>query len=83
MSKKFGTYKKYMYNYTFIWCPHEMTIDEHLEISTCNLAETMHIKWLQYSRNEKACLYEATLDALICAFMHIANYKFGLKRGNN
>jgi hypothetical protein len=48
---------------------------------TCNLAETIHIKWLQYSGNKMICLYEATVDDMNRAFMQISNYRTWLKRG--
>lgn len=72
-----------MYIYNIIWSSHDMTIDERLEIPTCNLAETMHNRLVQQSRNKMTCVYEATMDALIHVFMQIANDKFSLKRGNN
>ena len=39
----------------------------------------MHNKWLQQSGNKMTCLYEAIVDNLIRAFMHIANYRSWLK----
>ena len=59
-----------------------MTLDEYAKIGTCNLAETMHNKWLQQSENNMTCLCEATVDDLIHAFMHIANYRSWLKGGS-
>ena len=59
-----------------------MTIDERAEMPTCNLAETVHNKWLQQSGNKMTCLYEATVDDLIRAFMQIANYRSWLKGGS-
>ena len=49
-----------------------MTIDERAEMPTCNLAKTVNDKWLQQSGNKITCLYEATGDDMICAFMQIA-----------
>ena len=46
---------------------------------TCNLAKTMHNKWLQQSANKMTYLYEATMDDLMCVFMHIENYKWCLR----
>jgi len=59
-----------------------MNIDEHAEMPTFNLAETMHNKWLQQSGNKMTCLYEATMNDLICAFMQIANYRSSLRGGS-
>jgi hypothetical protein len=59
-----------------------MNIDERVEMPTCNLAETMHNKWLQQSGNKMTCLYQATVDDLICAFMQIANYRSWLRGGS-
>jgi hypothetical protein len=60
-----------------------MTIKERAEIPTCNLAETVHNKWLQQSGNKMIFLYEAIVDDMICAFMQIAYYRTWLKRGSN
>jgi hypothetical protein len=50
---------------------------------TCNLAETIHNKWLQQSGNKMTCLYEATMNAMIRAFMQITNYRTWLKGGSD
>ena len=50
---------------------------------TCNLAETIHNKWLQQFGNKMSCLYEATVDDMIRAFVHIANYWSWLKGGSS
>ena len=42
----------------------------------------VHNKWLQQLDTKMTCLYEATLDVLICAFMLIANYMSWLKWGS-
>ena len=52
-----------------------MTIEIHAEMPMCNLAETVHNKWLQQSGTKMTCLYEATLDNMIRFFMQIANYR--------
>ena len=57
-------------------------MDERVEMPTCNLGETMHNKWLQQSGNKMNCLYEATMDNLIRAFMEIANYRLWLRGGS-
>ena len=54
-------------------------MDERAKMPTCNLAETMDNKWLEQFGNKMTCLYEATVDDLICAFMHITNYKSWLR----
>jgi PHP family Zn ribbon phosphoesterase len=59
-----------------------MTMDERAEMPTCNLTGTMHNKWLQQFGNKMTCLYEATLDDLIHAFMHITNYISWLRGGS-
>ena len=48
---------------------------------SCNLAETVHNRWLQQSGNTMTCLYEATVDDLVRAFMQITSYRFWLKGG--
>ena len=58
-----------------------MTIDECIEMPTCNLAETVH-KWFQQFSNKMTCLYEVTVVNLIRAFMRIANYRSWLEGGS-
>ena len=58
-----------------------MTIKERAEIPTCNLAQTVHNKWLEQSDNKMTCLYETRINDITCAFMQIANYQAWLKGG--
>ena len=60
----------------------DMTMDKRAEMPTCNLTETVHNKWLQQFGNKMTCLYEATVDDLICVFMQIANYISWLRGGS-
>ena len=48
-----------------------MTIDEHVEMPMCNLAETLHNKLLLQYGNKMTCVYEVTMDNLIYGFMQI------------
>lgn len=57
-------------------------MDKCVDMSMCNLVETVHNKWLQQSGNEMTSLYEATMDNLIHKFMQITNYKSWLKVGS-
>ena len=41
---------------------------------SCNLAETVHNKWLQQSGNRENDLYVATVDDFVRAFMQVVNY---------
>jgi hypothetical protein len=41
---------------------------------SCNLAETIHNKWLQASGNNGGDLYVATVDDFVRAFLQIVNY---------
>jgi hypothetical protein len=50
---------------------------------TCNLVETVHNKWLQRSGKNMTCLYEATVDDMIRAFMQIATWLKGGYDGKN
>src|ERR1700737_618984 len=59
-----------------------MTMDECAKMPTCNLVKTVHNKWLQQFGNKITCLYKATVDDLICAFMQIANYMLWLRGGS-
>ena len=60
-----------------------MTIEERVEMVTCNLDEIVHNKWLQQSGNKMISLYGATVDDIIRAFMQISNYRTWLKEGSH
>lgn len=57
-------------------------MDERGEMPTCNFVEIVYNKWLQQFNNIMICLYEMTLDDLICVFMQIANYLLWIKGGS-
>ena len=46
---------------------------------SCNLAETVHNKWLQASGNKGGDLYVAAVDDYICAFLQVVAYYQFLK----
>ena len=46
---------------------------------TCNLAETVHNKWLQASGNNGSDLYVATVDDYVRGFLQVVNYYQFLK----
>ena len=48
-------------------------------MQSCNLAETVHNKWLQASGNNGFDLYVATVDDYIRAFLQVVNYYQYLK----
>ena len=48
---------------------------------SCNLAETVHNKWLQASGNKGGDLYVATVDDYIRAFLQVVAYYQFLKGG--
>ena len=52
------------------------------EMPSCNLAETVHNKWLQQSGNHGNDLYVATVDDLVRAFMQMVRYYQFLKGEN-
>ena len=58
-----------------------LSLDERANMPSCNLAETVHNRWLQQSGNQMMSLYEATVDDLIRAFMQTTNYRTYLKGG--
>ena len=60
-----------------------MTIEVHNKISSCNLAKTVHNKWLQGSNNKMICLYEAIVDNMVCTYMQIDDYRAWLQGGSN
>ncbi len=53
--------------------------DELAEMPSCNLAESVHNKWLQASGNNGGDLYVATVDDYIRAFLQVVNYYQYLK----
>ena len=56
-----------------------LTEDELGLIPTCNLAETVHNKWLQQSEKRGTDLYIATVDDYVRAFMQMVRYYQFLK----
>ena len=48
---------------------------------SCNLAESVHNKWLQASGNKGGDLYVATVDDYIRAFLQVVAYYQFLKGG--
>ena len=58
-----------------------MSLQECAKMPTCNLAQTIHNKWLQQSKNTMICLYKAPVNDLIHAFMQIVNYESLLTDG--
>ena len=49
------------------------------EMPSCNLAKTVHNKWLQQSSNRGNDLYVAIVDDLVRAFMQMVRYYQFLK----
>ena len=62
---------------------HDLTDDERAEMPSCNLAETIHNRWLQQSGNRGNDLYDATVDDYIRAFMQCTNYNSFLNGGHS
>ena len=58
-----------------------LTQDQLAEMSSCNLAESVHNKWLQASGNKGGDLYVATVNDYICAFLQVVAYYQFLKGG--
>ena len=56
-----------------------LTVDELAETTSCNLAKTIHNKWLQASRNKGGNLYIAIVDDYIRAFFQVVAYYQYLK----
>jgi hypothetical protein len=56
-----------------------LTDDEKAEMPSCNLAETVHNKWLQESGNRGCDLYIATVDDFVRAFMQMVRFYQYLK----
>ena len=58
-----------------------LTPDALAEMLSCNLAEIVHNKWLQTSRNKEGDLYIAVVDDYIRAFLQVVAYYQYLKGG--
>jgi len=58
-----------------------MSASEFAEMPSCNLAESIHNKWLQASGNKGGDLYVATVDDYIRGFLQIFGYYQFLKGG--
>jgi hypothetical protein len=58
-----------------------MTAEEFAQMPNCNLAESIHNKWLQASGNKGGDLYVATVDDYIRAFLQVMAYHQFLKGG--
>jgi hypothetical protein len=51
-----------------------LNLEELAEMPSCNLAETVHNKWLQMSGKRGTCLYVATTDDMMRAIQQSTNY---------
>jgi hypothetical protein len=60
-------------------CSQSLTDEELAEMPSCNLAETVHNRWLQQSGNRGNDLYDATVDDFVRAFMQCTSYYQFLK----
>ena len=58
-----------------------LTQDQLAEMPSCNLAESVHNKWLQASGKKGGDLYVATVDNYIRAFLQVVAYYQFLKGG--
>ena len=59
----------------------KLTTAELADIPTCNLAETVHNKWMQASGKRGSDLFVATCDDWVRAFMQMTNYRAYLSGG--
>jgi hypothetical protein len=57
------------------FCIQNLTLKELADIPICNLAKTVHNKWLQSSGNRGLDLFVATTNDWACAFMQMTNYR--------
>jgi hypothetical protein len=58
-----------------------MTAKEFAQMPNCNLAKSIHNKWLQASGNKGGDLYVATVDDFSEAFFQVVGYDQFLKDG--
>ena len=73
----YSTISLYIY---FVLQEKTLSTNELAEMPSCNLAKTVHSKWLQASGNKGGDLNVATVDDYIRAFLLVAYYQF-LKGG--
>ena len=59
-----------------------MSESDFAQMPSCNLAESVHNKWLQASSNKGGDLYVATVDDYIRAFLQVVAYYQFLKGSN-
>ena len=58
-----------------------MTAEEFAQMFNCNIAESIHNKWLQASDNKGGDVYVATVNDYIRAFLQVMAYHQFLKGG--
>ena len=58
-----------------------LTQDQLAEMPSCNLAESIHNKWLQASGNKGGNLYVAMVDDYVQVFLQVVAYYTFLKGG--
>ena len=58
-----------------------MTTEKFAQMPNCNLAESIHNKWLQASGNKGGDLYVAIVDDYVRAFLQVVAYHQFLKGG--
>ena len=58
-----------------------MTAKEFAQMPNCNLADSIHNKWIQDSGNKGGNLYVTTMDDYIRAFLEVVAYHQFLKGG--
>ena len=58
---------------------HKFSEEKLAKMLLCNLAKTIHNKWLQASGNSNGDLYMATVDEFVRGFLQVVNYYQFLK----
>jgi hypothetical protein len=76
----FSTFAYFLHNHSILQ-EKIMISEEFAQISNCNLAKSIHNKWLQASGNKSGDLYVAAVDDYIQAFLQVVAYHLFFKGG--
>jgi hypothetical protein len=68
--------------FVFFWkCLQKFNSEELVDMSTCNLFQTVHNIWLQKFGKNVKCLFVVTFDDYVRAFIQNASYRVYLNGG--
>jgi hypothetical protein len=62
------------FNFIIFMCLYKLSLEGEVDMSTCNLFETVRNIWLQQFDNMGTCLFVATFDDYVQTFKHSSLY---------